>query len=65
MDYCSMEEMVTLQYSSFLALIEGVKILTQKPGHSKQVTEHVLRWQLFLDELQKDQPGWIIASQQE
>ena len=39
MDYCSVEEMVALQYDSFAALNEWAKVVVLKMGHSKMVAE--------------------------
>ena len=61
MDYCSLEELITLQYGSFTALSEWVKQLTQRTGHSKHLTKWALRWQLDLDELDQGHIGWSVA----
>ena len=65
MDLCSLEELVTLQYGSFSALSDLAKQLTWRTRCSKQVTSWALRWQLYLDELGKDHPGWSVAQWQE
>ena len=57
MDYCSMEEMVTLQYGSFAALSEWAKVVALTTGCSKRVAESALRGQLFLDKLRREHPG--------
>ena len=43
MHHCSMEEIVTLQYSSFAALGELAKIVTHTTGHSKRVADQAFR----------------------
>ena len=65
MDYCSPEELVTLQYGSFGTLSDQVKQLTQRTGCSKHPTEWAMRWQLYLDELDRRHPGWSLAWWQE
>ena len=45
MDHCSIKEMVTLQYGSFAALSELVKVVNLKMGCSKRVDEQALRGQ--------------------
>ena len=65
MDYCSLEEMVTLQYGTFVTLSEWVKVVSLKTGCLKQVAEQALRWQVFLDELRKEHPGWRLIQHQE
>ena len=58
-----MEEMITLQYGSYTALGEWVKVLAQSTSHWS--TEHSLRFQLFLDELRKINSNWSVAHRQE
>ena len=47
-----------MQYRSFSALSEWVKVVTLTTGCSKRVTEPALRGQLFLDKLRREHPGW-------
>ena len=39
MDYCSLEDMVTLQYGTFVALSEQAKVVTISTACSKWVAE--------------------------
>ena len=63
--HCRMEEMVMLQYSSFAALSQWAKVLTPSTSHSNRVTEHSLRFQLFLDEMRKINSNWSVTHRQE
>ena len=65
MDYCRLEELVTLHFGSFAALSKWAKVLAQGTGCSKQVTECALRWQLFPEEQSKDHPDWSVTHCQE
>ena len=49
--------MVTLQYGSFTALGELVKVVALTTGHSKSVADQALKDQLFLDGIRGEQPG--------
>ena len=60
-----MEEMVTLQYSSFVANAEWVKVVTLTTSHLKRVADWALGGQLFLDELRREDPGWKTIQYQE
>ena len=52
--HCSMEEMVTLQYSSFATLGEQAKVVTHTTGCLKRAADQTFRGQLFLDELMRE-----------
>ena len=65
MHHCSMEEMVTLQYGSFAALGEWVKVVTLTTSHSKRVADQAFRSQLFLDGLRREHLGWKTICHQE
>ena len=65
MDYCSLEVMVTLQYGTFVALSEWANVITMKTGCLKWVAKWALVWQLFLDELRKEHPGWRLILHEE
>ena len=65
MDYCRLGKLVTLYYGSFAAPSKWTKILAQRTGCSKWVTECPLRWQLFLDNQSKNHPDWSVAHPQE
>ena len=56
-----MEEMVTLQYSSFAAMGEYVKVVALPTGHLKRVADQAL----FLDELRRAHLGWNTIWHQE
>ena len=60
-----MEELVTLQYSSFTALGKRAKQDALRMGCLKRVTEGVLWGQLYLGELRRDHPGWSSTHHQE
>ena len=59
-----MEEMITIQYSSFTALGKQVRVLVQSTSHSNWVTKHSLRFQLFLDALRKINANWSVIHRQ-
>ena len=50
--------MVTLQYGSFAALGEWVKVVTLTTSCLKRVANQAPRGQLFLDELRREHLGW-------
>ena len=60
-----MKEMVTMQYGSFAALGEWVKVVALTTGHSKGVADQALTGQLFLDELWRKHLGWKTIWHQE
>ena len=60
-----MEELVTLQYGSFMILGERAKEFTERTGCWKRVANWTLQAKLFLSELRREHPGGNTAQCQE